>query len=149
MKQKLIITLCTLLFAFTLSAQENIFEKFEDMKGVTTVYISPKMFGLIKNLNTSDVKIGSIIDKLSSLHLINSENKETASKLRNEIRNIGLKKNYEEILKVKEEDERISIYVKEGKKENEYVLLIDDKDEFTIMILKGKLTLEDIQNTVK
>lgn len=151
MKRKIIITLCTLLFAITLSAQENIFEKYENMKGVTTIYISPKMFGIIKELkalDSSNVKIDQIINKLSSLHILSCENKEVATKLRNETAHIDKDKNYEKLMKVKEENEHISIYMKEGEKNDEYVLLIDDTDEFTIMIFKGKLTLEDIQKVV-
>ena len=51
-------------------------------------------------------------------------------------------------MKVKEENEHISIYMKEGEDNDEYVLLMDNTDEFTIMIFKGKLTLEDIQKVV-
>ena len=151
MKRKFIITLCTFLFAITLSAQENIFEKFENMKGVTTIYISPKMFSIIKELkalDSSNVKIDQIINKLSSLHILSCENKEVAAKLRSEAAYIGKDKSYENLMKVKEENEHISIYMKEGEDNDEYVLLMDNTDEFTIMVFKGKLTLEDIQKVV-
>ena len=151
MKRIFIITLCTFLFAITLSAQENIFEKFENMKGVTTIYISPKMFSIIKELkalDSSNVKIDQIINKLSSLHILSCENKEVAAKLRSEAAYIGKDKSYENLMKVKEENEHISIYMKEGEDNDEYVLLMDNTDEFTIMIFKGKLTLEDIQKVI-
>ena len=47
MKKVLIAWIIVLLASTGLHAQENFFEKFADRKGVTSVYISKRMFGMM------------------------------------------------------------------------------------------------------
>ena len=49
---------------------------------------------------------------------------------------------------VKEENERVFIYMKENKDANEYVLLVDEEKEFTVIILEGKLTVDEVRGIV-
>lgn len=51
-------------------------------------------------------------------------------------------------MRVKDEGERMFIYMKEGKETNEYILLVDENKEFTVIILEGKLTVDEVRGIV-
>lgn len=148
MKRLFITCIIVLLASAGLHAQESFFEKFADHKGVTSVYISKRMFGMMKNIDSGDINLSNVAGKINSLQILSCENKEVADELRKETAYIKRENGYEELMRIKDESDRITIYAKEGKKENEYVLLVDEPSEFTIILLNGQLTLEEIQEMV-
>lgn len=148
MKKVFITWIFVLLACAGLHAQESFFEKFADRKGVTSVYISKRMFGMMKNIDSGNINLTNVAGKINSMQILTCENKSVADELRKETAHIKPENGYEELIRVREEGERVTIYVKEGSKENEYVLLIDEQDEFTIILLNGQLTLEEIQGVI-
>ena len=148
MKKVFITWIFVLLACAGLHAQESFFEKFADRKGVTSVYISKRMFGMMKNIDSGNINLANVAGKINSMQILTCENKSGADELRKETAHIKPENGYEELIRVREEGERVTIYVKEGSKENEYVLLIDEQDEFTIILLNGQLTLEEIQGVI-
>lgn len=148
MKRLFITCIIVLLASAGLHAQESFFEKFADHKGVTSVYISKRMFGMMKNIDSGDINLNNVAGKINSLQILSCENKEVAAEVRKETAYIKRENGYEELMRIKDEGDRITIYAKEGKKENEYVLLVDEPDEFTIILLNGQLTLEELQGVV-
>ena len=148
MKKVFITWIFVLLACAGLHAQESFFEKFADRKGVTSVYISKRMFGMMKNIDSGNINLANVSGKINSMQILTCENKSVADELRKETAHIKPENGYEELIRVREEGERVTIYVKEGSKENEYVLLIDEQDEFTIILLNGQLTLEEIQGVI-
>ncbi len=148
MKKVFITWIFVLLACAGLHAQESFFEKFADRKGVTSVYISKRMFGMMKNIDSGNINLANVAGKINSMQILTCENKSVADELRKETTHIKPENGYEELIRVREEGERVTIYVKEGSKENEYVLLIDEQDEFTIILLNGQLTLEEIQGVI-
>lgn len=150
MKTRLFIILIGVVLAtFSLNAQ-NRFDKIAEMEGVTSVYVSPKMFSMMKdsNSNTGDINIDKVAKKLTSLQILSSENPDASSLLRKETAFINPKNGYEELMRVKDEGERMFIYMKEGKETNEYILLVDENKEFTVIILEGKLTVDEVRGVV-
>lgn len=150
MKTRLFIILIGVVLAtFSLNAQ-NRFDKIAEMEGVTSVYVSPKMFSMMKdsNSNTGDINIDKVAKKLTGLQILSSENSDASSLLRKETAFINPKNGYEELMRVKDEGERMFIYMKEGKETNEYILLVDENKEFTVIILEGKLTVDEVRGVV-
>lgn len=147
MKTRLFILICVLVAAVTLNAQ-NRFEKIAEMEGVTSVYVSPKMFSMMQSSEKDDIDIGKVANKLTGLQILSSENQEASSLLRKETAFINRNNGYEELLHVKDESERVFIYMKEGKDTNEYVLLVDEGKEFTVIILEGKLSVDEVRGIV-
>ena len=150
MKTRLFIILIGVVLAtFSLNAQ-NRFDKIAEMEGVTSVYVSPKMFSMMKdsNSNTGDINIDKVAKKLTGLQILSSENPDASSLLRKETAFINPKNGYEELMRVKDEGERMFNYMKEGKETNKYKLLVDENKEFTVIILEGKLTVDEVRGIV-
>lgn len=147
MKTRLFIIVSVMLAALSVNAQ-NRFEKIADMEGVTSVYVSPKMFSMMSGSNTGDINIDKVAKKLTGLQILSSENQEASDMLRKETAFVNTKNGYEELLRVKEGNERVFIYTKENKDANEYVLLVDEGKEFTVIILEGKLTVDEVRGIV-
>lgn len=147
MKTRLFIIVSIMLAALSVNAQ-NRFEKIAEMEGVTSVYVSPKMFSMMSGSNTGDINIDKVAKKLTGLQILSSENQEASDMLRKETAFINTKNGYEELLRVKEGNERVFIYTKENKDANEYVLLVDEGKEFTVIILEGKLTVDEVRGIV-
>lgn len=147
MKTRLFILICVLVAAVTLNAQ-NRFEKIAEMEGVTSVYVSPKMFSMMQSSEKDDIDIGKVANKLTGLQILSSENQEASSLLRKETAFINRNNGYEELLRIKDESERVFIYMKESKDTNEYVLLVDEGKEFTVIILEGKLSVDEVRGIV-
>ena len=147
MKTRLFIIVSVMLAALSVNAQ-NRFEKIAEMEGVTSVYVSPKMFSMMNGSNTGDINIDKVAKKLTGLQILSSENQEASDMLRKETAFVNTKNGYEELLRVKEGNERVFIYTKESKNANEYVLLVDEGKEFTVIILEGKLTVDEVRGIV-
>ena len=149
MKRIFITLIAALLVAVALPAQEEAWEKLADREGVTSVYISKKMFSMMKNIDTGDVILNHVADKIDDMQILTCENKEAAAELRKATEAINPKNGYEELMRIKDEGERVHIYVKENKKSNRYVLLVDDPEDFTLILLNGQLTLEELQGIIQ
>ncbi len=148
MKRLFITLIATLLVAVALPAQENVFNKYADAEGVTTVYISKKMFSMMKDIKSEGLDLSSVSGKISNMQILTCENKDTAAQVRKDIAYINPDNGYEELIRVREEGERVTIYAKEGKKDNEYILLVDNSDELVLIQINGQLTLQELQSIV-
>ena len=147
--KKIIILLALTLATSTAFAQKNPFERFTDMDGVTSVFISKNMLSLFPkqaNMQYNGVDVGSFVNKLSSLLIITSENKEIGREMIS-IANRGIKEsNYELLMRVKSEDGELVNFFMKGKPENiqELIMIVED-EESVIMQLLGNFTLQDVQ----
>lgn len=148
MKARLFIIVSVMLAALSVNAQ-NSFEKIAEMEGVKSVYVSPKMFSMMNDSNTGDINIDKkVAKKITGLQILSSESQEASDLLRRETAFINTQNGYEELLRVKDSGERVFIYTKENKNANEYVLLVDEGKEFTVIILEGKLTVDEVRGIV-
>lgn len=149
--KKLILSLLlatTVSFAF---AQKNPFEKFSDMDGVTSVYISKTMLSMIPKNSKMDyggVNVGGFLNKLSSILILTSEDKKIAPQMLSLANQRVKGDNYELLMRVKSDDnDNINFFMK-GKPENisELIMIIAGNDgENVVMQFLGDFTLQDIQ----
>ena len=71
------------------------------------------------------------------------------AKLKKETAFISPKNGYEELMRINDEGEKTIIYLKRNKnKEKEFVLMSQEKNEFTIIAITGNLTLQEIQGII-
>ena len=69
MKRTYIITLLLSLCSLFTYAQESFFDKYADMEGVTSVYISKAMLSLMPDMKTEEIYIGELASKLDNIQL--------------------------------------------------------------------------------
>ena len=146
-----IITLLTTLCSICSYGQQSFFDKYAEMEGVTSVYITKSMLSLFPKGKTSvnGVNIGNIASRLDNIQILSADEQPIIDKLRKETSVINTRNGYEELMRVREDGEKTTIYFKDGKKDKkEFVLLVDEKDEFTIISIVGDLTLQEIQGII-
>ena len=146
-----IITLLITLCSICSYGQQSFFDKYAEMEGVTSVYITKSILSLLPKGQTSvnGVNIGNITSRLDNIQILSADEQPIIDKLRKESSSINTRNGYEELMRVREDGEKTTIYFKDGKKDKkEFVLLLDEKDEFTIISIVGDLTLQEIQGII-
>jgi hypothetical protein len=142
----------TLLVAFlisgsTLFAQNDAIAKFfgkyvEDSR-FTVVSISPKMFRLLSNVNWDTIPgdLKQTVSKLQSLRILSTESspqqfyKEALTRID--------RKEYEELITVRNKNENVHFMVKEeGERIHELLMIAVDDEGFTLMSFVGDIDLD-------
>ena len=151
MIRTLIIAIMATLCSVCSYGQQSFFDKYAEMEGVTSVYISKSMLSLFPKgqTNVNGINIGDIASRLDNIQILSADKQPIVDKLRKETSGINTRNGYEELMRIREDGEKITIYFKDGKKDKkEFVLLVDGKNEFTIISIVGNLTLQEIQGII-
>ncbi|MBR2457684.1 MAG: DUF4252 domain-containing protein [Bacteroidaceae bacterium] len=151
MKRFYIISLLLALSTLFCQAQQSYFDKYADMDGVSSVYISKSMLKMFPNMSgkINGVNVGNLAGRLECIQILSSDSTEIIKQLRKETKDVNTKSGYEELMRIRDDGERVNIYFKEKKnKKNEFVLIADESDEYTIISIVGELTLQEMQEMV-
>ena len=150
MKRTSIIALLMICCSVFCYGQQSYFDKYADLDGVTSVYITKSMLSLFPKgkTNVNGINIGDIASRLDNIQILSADEKNIIDQLRKETSSINTKNGYEELLRIREDGTKTTIYFNEKKKQKEFVLLVDEKDEFTIISIVGDLTLQEIQGII-
>lgn len=144
--------LLSLFFVATVAAQTNndtLFEKYAEKDGVTSVYISKKMFQLMPSMETAGLNLINMKGKIESLQILTCENESLQEQMRKDFSGL-IKKEHEELMRVRDGESKITFYIKQkGELINELIMLSDDEKEFSVIQLLGQFTLQDIQEITK
>lgn len=127
-------------------AQDKLFDKYEDTNGITTIFISKTMLGMIPNVKAGNHDISEIAGKLDQLRILTCEKATLIPRILEEAKKIYNSDGYEAIMRMNDDGEKVTIYqrsLRGGK--NEFVLLQEDSSELNIINVKGVITLKDIQ----
>ena len=153
MKRTIIIAALLLASIFSFAQTgKSIYQKYSDAAGVSAVYISPAMFRLIGKIpdlhvEGEDVNLAPIIQSLSGLYLIDSENPAVNSELKAEAAKFINAGHYELLLEAKDSGEVVRMYtVGSEKVVNGFVMIAEDGGESTFIYLDGKMNREDLEN---
>jgi len=121
-----IILLIALTVASMVTSAQSLFDTLEDMDGVDMVVVNKDMFELLSKFNPDKMKdnkamqIFAMINDLKSFKMFSTDDSFIADKME-VMTNTAIKKhNLTELMRIKEDDSRIKIYVK-AKKNKEYV----------------------------
>ncbi len=151
MKHSIILIAIALFLSIPTAIQAKTFDfdKMAEMEGVTSVHISKAMFRLLSGMSikADGIDLQSVMPKLESLQIITCEKPEIIPLLKKEAEVFSTKEGYEELMRVKEDDSHTIILQKQHEdKPNEYVLVnIEGNEEFNLILMKGTLTLEELQ----
>ena len=149
MKTKSIYILLLLCCASICFAQDKLFEQYADMDDVTSVYISKKMFDLMPDIETGGLDLKDLRGKIDNLQILTTDREDLCAKMRKDFKNL-VTQSHEELMRIKDGDEKVTFYIlQEGNRIREMLMFSDSYDEFVIIRLQGKFTLEDIQKIAK
>ena len=132
---KKIILLIALTITSMVTSAQSFFDALEDMDGVDMVVVNKDMFELLSKFNPDKMKdneamqIFTMINDLKSFKMFSTDDSFIADKME-VMTNTAIKKNnLTELMRIKEDDSRIKIYVK-STKNKEYVSEV-------LMFIKG------------
>jgi hypothetical protein len=132
---KKIILLIALTITSMVTSAQSFFDTLEDMDGVDMVVVNKDMFELLSKFNPDKMKdneamqIFAMINDLKSFKMFSTDDSFIADKME-VMTNTAIKKNnLTELMRIKEDDSRIKIYVK-STKNKEYVSEV-------LMFIKG------------
>lgn len=131
---------------------KSFYQKYSDTEGVSAVYISSAMFrlmGRIPDLDVEgeDINLAPIIQSLSGLYLISSEDKAVGRDIKADADRFVAGGRYELLLEVKDSGEIVRIYTMGTEKTvSGFVMIAADDAETTFIYLDGKMNREDLEN---
>ncbi len=145
--RQIFITALLVLTCTGAKAQRELFDKYEDTKGVTTVFVSKAMLNLAGGLAAlGDKRFGKMTGKMDGIRILNCERKSLIPEIKKAAQSIYNRDQYEEMMRVNEDGQRVIIYqrpLKGGK--NEFALLSVEEDQLNIINISGTITLEDMK----
>ena len=151
--KRIVILAALLLTTLSTFAQsgKDLYQKYSDSEGVSAVYISPAMFrlmGKIPDLNVEgeNVNLAPIIQALSGMYVIDTENPATKSALKADAEKFVQSGQYELLMEAKESGEIVRMYTSGTETVvNGFVMIADEGDETTFIFLDGKMKREDLE----
>ena len=154
--KKFIVIAAAMLLTVSAFAQDgrSIYNKYSDGKGVTSVYVSPSMFKLMRripdiDLGDGDVNLSPIIKSLDGLYIINAENSKIGADLKADVDKLVKKGSYELLMEAKDDGDKVEIYsVGNDKIITSFVLLALEPDESTFICFSGQIPREELEKAI-
>jgi len=146
MKTKYILIIALCLFCTNAGfAQNKLFDKYADMDNVTSVFISKAMFQMMPKIEKVGINMMNLKGKIESLQLVTTENKDMMVQMKKDFAQ-SVSSKHQELMRVKDGKSHVNFYSDmQGDKIKELIMLVDDEDNFTAILLVGNFTLKDIQ----
>ena len=139
MFKKAVIALA-LIMAPVVTFAQSIFDKFEDHPDVASVVVNQKMFSMLASIDIDmddpeDQQMMDMVKKITGLKVFTTDNAEVSADM-NATVNKYLKSSQtlEELMRIKDGDQTVKFYVKEGKDENhvkELLMFVNGLKEMT------------------
>jgi len=140
---------------------DQLFDKYQEEEGITSIKIAKPMFGMLSNLNIEDSQLEQIkplLAKINGLKILISENSadsENDSKrlasINKEISSYISNLNYSEIMSAKNGNNKIKFLSSEAKNGILDDLLLNirgDNGENILVMLDGKLSMDDVNKII-
>ena len=149
--KKLLFMALLMFMSMTVSGQDALFKSFENVSGVSTVYISKSLLSMMPSLKVNNRDLAKMAGKLDHIQILSAEKASLVSKLKKETAALYTAKNgYEEVMRANESGQKVFIYQKKYKNgKHEFVLVTDALGQVSVVNILGTLTLKDIQSLTK
>ena len=140
---KIILAGVLLMLPLLCQAQKNLFNKYGDMKGVSSVYISKAMIETNPNLFTKDVYIGKVSGQLNSVQVLSTMDNNVKKEMRKDLRSLVQSSRYELLMKQKGTVSSSEFYMsRKGEKVKELIMIVDGAATLKFVYLEGDMTLK-------
>ncbi len=146
--RKLILVVIFVIAPMVTFAQSQ-FDKFENIDGVTSVIVNQKAFALMSKIGAeSDEEYLDLIKNIETLKVFATEDASVAKQMQFEAQKYLKNAKLEELMRVKDGDDNVKIYVREGSDDNfvkELFMFVNDSSEETVIIsLTGNIDLRQV-----
>lgn len=154
MKRLLIVSTLIMNIAFTFG-QKTTLKEYANKEGVTAITISKNMLSLFSknaDLSYGGINVAEFIDKLSSINLFASRDKDIANRLIEDATKFMDTSGYENLMSMKtKKEEHINFYIQANEAYiSELVLILESESkESAVMQFVGKFTMDDIQKMIE
>lgn len=119
--KKIILSIAIVLMSISTYAQNSIFDKFEEMEDVSSVIVSKEAFKMLakfKGGGAEGQEYFDMVKGLNSFKVFSTEKTDVATKMANEVKKYLGSAKLTELMRVKDEDTNVKIYVRQGKDED-------------------------------
>ncbi len=133
-------------------AIDELFQKYEGKEGITSVYISSKMFSMFSGQESKDEDLGNLMSKIKSIRIITVEDSLLNEKINfyDELKKKVDFSAYEELMVVNEKDNVTKFLIREsGKTIAELLIITGGKKGNTLISIRGDLDLKNISGLSK
>ncbi|MFN8210391.1 MAG: DUF4252 domain-containing protein [Bacteroidales bacterium] len=146
--------LILVLFALSSKAQDGaaideLFQKYQGREGITSVYISSKMFSMFSGQNSGNAEVDDLMNKLKSIRILTVEDSLINLKVNfyDELRKKTDFSSYEELMVVNEADNVTKFLIRQqGKTISELLIISAGKGGNTLISIRGDLDLKNISS---
>lgn len=136
---KKVIVVLAIIIAPMMSFGQGVFDKYEDMEGVSSFVINQKMFSMLASIdvNMDDPEDQAFLDmakKITGLKVYTTGSEKTSADMNSTVKSYLGSSKLEELMRMKDGDQTVNFYVKEGKDENhvkELLMVINGLKELT------------------
>jgi hypothetical protein len=136
--KKVSFILALILMPFVVDAQ-SVFDKYEDVKGVTSVVVNQKMFSMIASMgiNANDAEAQEYLDmvkKITGMRVFTTGDTKVSADMLATVDGYLKTSSLQELMRIKDGEQNIKFYVKEGKDENhvkELLMFMTGMNELT------------------
>ncbi len=136
---KKVIVIIALIVAPMLSGAQSIFDKFEDMPEVASVIVNQKMFSMIASIDVDmddpeAQEYMNMIKKITGLKVFTTGDDNVSADMKATVTKYLKSSDLEELMRIKDGEQTVKFYVKEGKDENhvkELLMLVSGLKELT------------------
>ncbi len=153
--KKIILIAVMLIASYTSFAQESIFDKFEDMDDVTSVIVNKEAFEMLSSFKGNDPESQEyvkMVQNLKSLKVFTTESSAIANQMKNVVSDYLKKAKLTELMRIKDKDAHVKIYIRKGKDKNhvsELLMFVSDlknkaDQQAVILSLTGDIDLNQI-----
>ncbi len=136
---KKVIVIIALILAPMLSGAQSIFDKYEDMKEVTSIVVTQKAFRMLAtiDLDVDDPEAKEFMEmvkKITGLKVFTTGDEKISADMKATVNKYLKSSALEELMRIKDGDQTVKFYVKEGKDENhvkELLMFVSGLKEIT------------------
>jgi hypothetical protein len=139
MMSKNLILIVAFVLTSAVSFGQGIFDKFEDVDGVTSVVVNQKMFKMLAtmgiDLDDPDAQeFGNMAKNITGFKVFTTGDEKISADMNATVKSYLKKSDLEELMRIKDGDQNVFFYIKEGKDENhvkELLMFVNGLKEMT------------------
>jgi len=135
--KKIIVLIAVTLLSYGAYAQNSIFDKFEEMDDVSSVIVNKEAFRMLakfKGGGEEGQEYFDMVKGLSSFRVFSTENQSIASEMNTIVSKYLKSSKLIELMRVKDEESNVKIYVRQGKDEDhvsELLMFVSGAGKYT------------------